>query len=398
MYNNNSTAYSQKGDNIVHEAINLITADNGGNYIYIIPNGTIGEKNRVNIGCVLLVRKASFKNTVELVAKAEELTYIGKTDTSIEYNRLSIIEYFKYNTYKGEKDLNTINITFKAEKMFTLKKEIHIYITNDDSLNNTNSNSNTRFIFIGNKRLLNQSQRVYATNNDNDIKYKELVDLVNDEDIWESANLPKLSELKPETSNKGFIYAIGQQYNELAYSNLFATIFSECPEAFCDFCKKKDITLSADFSVIREYKNIDLLIQDDNNYIVIENKIHSGINGIDSNISTEQEERHSQLSKYYNIADSEVGDKKEKNYFIFAPEYETNTLKEIINNMRLKNGSDYTIVSYKEIYEFYKDLNINHPYFKEFLMALKHHIKSSDNDVEEQMIYRMLKIRESISD
>ena len=66
--------------------------------------------------------------------------------------------------------------------------------------------------------------------------------------------------------------------------------------------------------------------------------------------------------------------------------------------MRLKNGSDYTIVSYKEIYEFYKDLNINHPYFKEFLMALKHHIKSSDNDVEEQMIYRMLKIRESISD
>ena len=38
--------------------------------------------------------------------------------------------------------------------------------------------------------------------------------------------------------------------------------------------------MSMDFTVEREKEDIDLLIQDENNYIIIENKIKSGINGI----------------------------------------------------------------------------------------------------------------------
>ena len=68
MYNNNAGAYSNQGENIVHEAINLLCADNGNHYIYIVPRGTVDEKKDVDT--VLLVRKASLPYTVEVIAKA----------------------------------------------------------------------------------------------------------------------------------------------------------------------------------------------------------------------------------------------------------------------------------------------------------------------------------------
>ena len=386
MYNNNTNAYSQQGENIVHEAINLLSADNGDNFIYIVPSGVIKDINKYgNIDTVILVRKASMKKTVEIIAKAEGLEYLGEVNKDAKYYGLSLTDYYDNNTYKGKSDANAVNVTFKVKSIYYPKKSI--YLTNDENLK---SDADAWIIYIGKKRLLNNSQRFYVMKND--IEYVSILELVNS-DLWEKVTTPKLAEKEKEikdNSDKGFMYAIGQQYNEHAYSNMFASIFTAYPKLFVEFCKANlnaEIDLSISFKVKREYNNIDIYIYDDNNIIVIENKIRSGINGI-SDKPDENGKHESQLSKYCSIIDKE---KKTSNYFIFAPEYEINLLSSTKN--KLKDGEKYKLVSYKEIYDYYYEHIIDMPFFKEFLLALKHHINPTDNIVEEQMIQRMLNIK-----
>ncbi len=411
MYNNNAKAYSQEANNIVHEAINLMSDDNGANYIYIVPNGTIPPQYEID--CVLLVRKAAFKETVEVLAKAEKLEYIGGCINNVYYYGKSLTEYFAYNEYRGKKDNNETNITFKAECVYLPNK--HIYLTNDNFVSTLHKNDNSIIFHINEKRLLNTSQRLYVSSADDD--YKIISDLVNDSDLWNTeTKLPKLEEKEKEVEQNefGFMYAIGQQYNEKAYSNMFSYIFSNYPELFCRFCR--DIlridNLDKSFSIKREYQHIDLLIYDKNNIIVIENKIHSGINGIQRNDDISNFEIESQLSHYYSIiTNGEItyvdkkGEKRKnklqdditspsnKKFFIFAPEYEIAYLQLFIDNTKIKNGNEYKIISYKTIYEYYAKIENKDPNYHEFLLAIKHHIKSTDNLVEEQMIQRMLKIK-----
>lgn len=392
MYNNNNSAYSQQGQNIVHEAINLISSDDHKNYIYIVPNGTIqGKEKRDNIGCVLLVRKASWKGTVEVLAKAENLTYLGEENKEIKYNGIPLNEYYESNLYKGKEDQSKINITFQAEKMYTLKEGKRVYITNDKSLEHLSNDSN-HFIYIEDKKVLNQSQRLYIDEKHSSKDYERLLDIINKQ-IWNKDNLPTLKDKEKNQSHcNGFIQVLGQQYNELAYSNLFAYLFDKYRDAFCKFWKETlGIDLSRNFTIRREYKHIDLLVQDENNYIVIENKIRSGINGIKAKTNTEKTE--SQLSDYYRIAEQE-GKSKNKYFLIFAPEYECNLLSSVIEAEKLEYGDVYKIVSYNDIYKYYSHCKINDPFFKEFMFAIKYHSKSTDNVVDEEMIQRMLKIKE----
>lgn len=165
---------------------------------------------------------------------------------------------------------------------------------------------------------------------------------------------------------------------------MFSHFFGINPEAFVSFANEiLHIDMNNDFSIEREKKNIDLLISDENNVIVIENKIKSSINGVESRHDIYSELVQSQLKKYYQYV---TGDEEYKHRtascFIFSPNYNH------IDLSRFSCGEKYTIVYYRDIYNFF----VNHstmfdgePYFNDFVNVLYKHTKDYDNDLEEEM-------------
>lgn len=425
MYNNNAGAYSNQGENIVHEAINLLCADNGNHYIYIVPRGTVDEKKDVDT--VLLVRKASLPYTVEVIAKAIGLNtqdsdgnefYSGNEKTNqeqwakkIKYGDVSLYDYMKSNVgINKAKDTWQVYTTYRADEVCKVKDSIHIYITNNKNYKKKNykdiknsSNDNVIYLYVDpdNKRILNQSQKLYICKGSDKSLYTQINGIINDESVWDEPIKKTLADYEDSESytdnSSGFVEIMGQEYNELAYSNMLAFIFAKYRPEFMDFCKKHfDVELQDDYVVQREYEHIDILIKDKINAIVIENKIHSGINGVNG--------IESQLNKYYNVITNIDGKEeykrfkdKKKNFFILVPNYKMHMIEQMMTG--LDKADQYKMILYSQVYEFYDDyykkmsINIDDVYIKEFLKAIKRHTREVDNQVEYQMISRMLKKR-----
>ena len=141
-------------------------------------------------------------------------------------------------------------------------------------------------------------------------------------------------------------------------------------------------------------EHIDIWIEDEENIIVIENKIKSKINGIKHDIYSS--ESQNQLNIYYEHA-QKCCKGRALNCFIFAPDYNC------IDLTKYKSGQQYTVINYSSIYSFYKDNAgemIQIPYFKEFLEALYIHSQSTDRSnfeiMHERFIERIRKIRDNL--
>ena len=98
------------------------------------------------------------------------------------------------------------------------------------------------------------------------------------------------------------------------------------------------------FQIIREEKNIDLLLKSDNKIIVIENKINSGINGIKS-------PKYSQLSKYYQYVNDKYKN-HDKFFFLLKPNNNYITTKYISS---FHGGNKYIIKNYSDLYNVLKN-------------------------------------------
>ena len=155
-------------------------------------------------------------------------------------------------------------------------------------------------------------------------------------------------------------------------------------ETFSRFAREVlHIEVQTDFTIEREKRNIDLLISDKNNAVVIENKIKSSINGIDDRHDIYSDQVQSQLKKYYQFVTSDDEyRKKTASCFIFSPNYNR------IDLSKFSCGEKYTIVYYREIYNFFvenRSLFDKVPYFDDFINAMYKHTKDYDNDLEEEM-------------
>ena len=143
------------------------------------------------------------------------------------------------------------------------------------------------------------------------------------------------------------------------------------------------VNIQTDFTIEREKKNIDLLISDKNNAVVIENKIKSNINGINERHDIYSNQVQSQLKKYYQfVATDDEYCKKTVSCFIFSPNYNR------IDLSKFSCGEKYTVVYYREIYNFFVE-NRNCfdevPYFEDFINAMHKHTMDYDNELEEEM-------------
>lgn len=380
-------------ENIGHEVINLFKSDNGNNYIYVNKDGKIDSKYNNSVEAIILVKHVE-KDVMEVVAKAQELEQVlyksNKTADDIKHQ----IDYIEQNsiTYGGvyiylvygNSDIEKITVTFKTNKL--RKVQAPVYLVQDKNKLDFYKNS----VFLPQKHFSLQSLKMYYSEKELSEDYSILQSMLETEKYWESTNSTEtlsLSDIDDWHQRNSFISIIRKEYDELVYSNLLSYIFEQNRLVFLEFAQEvlKINTLTRDYEIIRESENnIDIWIEDDNNVIIIENKIKSKINGEHHNIYSDKVQ--SQLSKYYNHAKDKCPDKNIYCY-IFSPDYNS------INLEKYETGKYYKTIKYSQIYNFYikcagSMLHTN--YFSEFIDAIHLHSTKIDQSNYEIMKNRFI--------
>ena len=379
--------YLSIGDNIGHEAINLLKADDGEYYIYVTKDGKIGANRKIK--CILLVRNSGLTNTLEVIAKADdELDLNKKINLSdINYSGCNIEEIFENNSENNGQYNNDILVTFSAKSLQKPKKPLLIkFDTEENKIIDEKFNTLIQLT----SKPMKRSPKMYFSKDYKEDNYKVLNDFITTKDNW--IDYEEKQNLIEDIKNNNFIDLVNKQYAELTYSNLFAYIFASDEDLFKDFCDEVLEIKNAEFeSVAKEEKNIDILVKCKNINIVIENKIRSGLNGIKKNKQGNNENLKTQLNKYEEYMKKEYKD-KEARYFIFLPDYNYLITKEM--------SGDWKLITYSQIYKFYEEhiKTCEIPYFKEFVYALSKHINKTDESLEVEMKRRFENIIKSKND
>ncbi len=425
-------------NNLGHEIINLLRSDNGCNYIYVNPLGTMGKEHNDKIDTILLVRNTGIPDTLEVLAQASDLEQVARIDKSSHKKEIAQIsnnqmQYIKdnnityggkllneiyYSNLSGAKKLyNQVYITFKANELRRPKKPIFIsfckdneylpYVDKESCLFvclNKGGNENTEAETIHSVDMAKASLKMYITHGtvakqpnssypnrkfqNQEYAFNQLKAILKDKSLWETENTTKTADTiqENELNKYNFIDLVDKQYAEVTYSNLFQHIYQSCPELFVKFAAEiLGVKISKNITVAREEGHIDLLITDENNVIVIENKIKSGINGekydIHGNIITNQ------LRDYYNYVCDKFAE-KEQFFFIFAPDY--NHIDEQRLQKRVSPDKvEYKVIKYSSIFKFFNNNKQDYadkiPYYREFLYALEKHTDTVDNSLEKEM-------------
>lgn len=380
--------------NIGHEIINLFKSDNGSNYIYVLPYGTMHNTHNNKIKTILLVKRHSSK-ILEIIAKAtdlEQIIYINKTLTQeqeakhaeqINYIDNNNITYGDLKPYKIFKENagneKAMYITFKAGSV--LKATQPIYISTDKA----NENCYYMEDII---KFPSQSPKMYISSNTKG--FEVLQKIIKNKENWERVNSTQSVSNTDHNYNKthyDFIDIIKKGYDELVFSNLFKYIFDSnqkgCFKFIHDVLKIENVDTDNVFTTQREWNNIDLFLTNNEHAIVIENKIKSDING---RHDIGGEIVQTQLDKYRKIVGQEYK-KYRRHFFVFAPDYNHINMEKYDKNRTEK----YILIKYSQIAKFFetnKDIYKDTPYFNEFLYALSKHAKSINNFHEEIMYKR----------
>lgn len=406
--------YGLDKGNLPHEVINFFRADNGQFYVYITPYGTISPNMDIeDLKAILFVHNVG-NGLIEVVAKAEldesstlftQGIEVRLTDGSIKNKKKKekyIADMAKENIQYGGitiQDIhsknnvdNEIHVTMKAKTICFPQNPL--FLTSKEELEDMEQ----RIFYISPKKISNQSMKAYYDeNSDTATGYKKLLDIIENEQIWLSPDyVPNLREAditNDETSNN-FFRIIGQQNNELIFSNMFYYLFSQYPGLLQKFASDiLDTELSENYIIDREKHHMDLRLVDERNYIIIENKIKSLINGTEKESGELKKEADgklaSQLSKYYKIAEEEKGKRKIK-AFLFMPDYSP------IDISKYSCGDKYKIIRYKQIYDFFTacmnnsdNPGANDPYLSEFIKALHKHTDNTDNEYRNELMNRL---------
>lgn len=401
------------GNNIGHEVINLFSDDNGDNYIYVNQTGTIGRKYENKVKAVLLVRKADSIHRLEilgvaLLGKDSQISrslpeYHGNEKTvrekeivskyleshDISYGGVNIEDIFKKNIWKGGYD-DYLSITFKADKLLLPKEKIYL----------------TDSMYTGPKERCNLSDSVipnislkrYIGDKENKKSFDAITTLINDKNNWDlnrKAEKIIINNKKAYVDdNYNYLDIIGRQDDENVFSNLVDYFLGNDKSLLCSFCR--DVLHISDFSYngsVEREKNVnngrvDLWIEDDNNIVVIENKIKAEINGVNERHNFSGELVQSQLEKYYNYAEKHKGLKNTK-YFILLPNYRKIDIKQY------RHSEKYEKITYKQLYEFFKNNspinNGDSGYYADFVKALHRHSEDYYDDKYAEMKKRFIR-------
>lgn len=436
--------YLTEGENIGHEIINLIRSDNDNNYLWLNADGNCDISKFVDKkgNCLydeiimLMVRMYGQKHW-KVLAKAEIDTSVISDymvpKFSEEYHKVQVERIMKENIFYGGKPLNEIfNKNFFNGQLqsgidiyFTFKaKNVYLPKFTPENIENT-------IIDISDiKGLANQSLRMYLEENKNKDTFDIFNAIVGGEVFdWESNNTTQQVDKNFKNiseENECFLNIINEEYRELTFSNLLAYFLKNknIMKKFAHNVLKLNNFKTAAYSIAREEKNIDLFISSPEHYIIIENKIRSGL--IRETKSMEKKiceyfgsdnvemlpdkakelltafnsaDHYYQTDRYYayacGVVNKQNRDSQIYGYVLF-PNYALHTISKEVKDTLFSNN--YQLLSYRKLYEFFD--GIKHEsflsqneckYLDEFLMAMKRHTKDVDNSFEEEMKERFYK-------
>ena len=399
--------------NLGHEVINMFQADNGNHYLYLNAYGNFGKDHSGQIGYMLLV-KYHAEGMFEVIGKAEGLTDVVGADATLKQDYKAVnpsiskaqTEYIEKEniTYGGvpvrqifnDAEQQNIFITYKAARLFKPNRRIFIgYGVGADVVLTGYKQAKTSLkTYIYPKGTFAGDQKKEKIEEKID-DYKKLLGLIEQEGLWVESNERINNDLLKIKSREVSIFDICQIQNDenrFSYALAYFMTQPKYKELWQDFFKRYNIYLDDNYTVTREESakiedrewshatkpsggRIDLLIRDDKNIIVIENKIKSDINSIEGDNEGEQ------LERYYNyILWSTQKDKpdedKNPHFMILTPNY---------NQPHIKSKDMeklYQVITYGDLYTYLdgKDEVKNDHNFKAFFEAMHRHTHENVND------------------
>lgn len=361
-------SYTEKEGNIAHEVIDFILTDSGEQYIYNTPYGNCppnivleenpNKTNKDIVRYILLCSpskinyktendKKTFESCsyyVNYCAEIAKILYHDYNSTQqkkqwvknvIDSNNIIYNGKPLYDIY-SEND-ETLRVTFKIGKMWQPKKPLLI--------------KTVKHNFQRNKGYIYSDK--HKEDYDAIIKYLEKNNSINTKE-WEEVKLKRITEYirKNNYNSKSFLDLIYKKDSEECYTNILQTILNHnnLLNLFCNNFAEHSTISNKTFKnkVIKERKvekgRIDISADNGEQRVVIENKIYSGLNGIN------EEDKISQLSTYYNWA-NELNNPL---CFIICPDFKKDDIKKEINSKDADMKDIYLIVSYSQIADFIK--------------------------------------------
>lgn len=396
-------------DKLGHEVINLFKADNDKHYVYVVPYGHVNPKFAHRIGTILFAQHIG-NERIEVFAKATVadgpfggVTYPSsrkgpnpklpimkelqkKVCEDITYGGKNIIDIFGYDKPGDDQG---ILVSYEVTNFRRAATEIKFsYRENDNGYEYIETNK------------ANSTQKTYFSQDHQEGGYKRLIDKIENHNLWkkEEVSSETVGVMLQRLQKPMFLSVVKKGNDEIIYSNWLHFYLSKNKKLTKDFASKVlhfDELDQEHCDCFREAEHIDLLIADRKNIIIIENKIKSGING-------KKENGESQLSVYWEKANGKIAkdlniQKPNVKAFILVPDYEYDNIDS--ERKKLKCGMDYTIIKYSGVYAFFnaflkeKKYDRDYPYLEDFCSALKRHIETTPpNDLYEDCLYTFLKI------
>lgn len=377
MYTGSYLSNSNTG----HETINFLEADDGSKYIYITPYGDYNNEDykikyvlltgpqinrQYQIIAMIKFDNANNKNN-DIEDNTEDYSYhnlaikldpqyakhkkipkkVLKEIHDIQAQNLKYGGQYLYDIFKNNKGNDTaIYATFKVNKIYEPKDDKDIIVRLNDG---------KKGIYINGKKIysidltLGRRGIRYITTEDEKNNKNPLTKLIEDSSLWKDYT-PKKVTIENSSNikdNFSFINLINGENNEYAYSSMLAYYFGlefDGHLLFQEFFNDKFPDNNIEFiNVFQEHhlhngSRPDIVFEgkNENEQVIIENKIKSGING-------------KQLTKY-------------KKGLIFVPNYNENLIKN--DSEFINNNSNFKIITYRELLDFFDNNQVVSKYIK----------------------------------
>lgn len=387
----------ENSENIPHEIINRFRSDNGNLYIYSPPYGGFDTGCHQSVDYLLLTGSWN-RNMTEIlfVVKGLSLLHHGGKKASPE-DRAALEELIcRENIRYGGKFLHEIKMssneepsvfyaTFRARELIQPRKKLFFSWSPDAELHNEE-----RDIFSLPSDYKYQRQYGFLPDCDDVVARR----IISDTALWETVDLqPVRMQALPATPQDNFIKLICKEYDETIFTNLFHAFFNASPALFTLFAQEvleiptaEAFTLRKEVTTTDKKGRLDLLAEGPETVIAIENKLRSGLNGIDKH------HHLSQLTPYINFVEQTVLKGRRGYYFLFEPNY-----NEIdVAQFDTRRGGEWKKCPYSKIHQFmiaHKDLLLASPlapYAEDFIRALALHTLKMKDLVEQRFLEAIL--------
>ncbi len=357
--------------NLGHEIINLFASDSGKHYLYLNARGDFHASHQGRIKYMLLTMHI-MKGVMEVLGYAkimEDVYNYGDDHVNqaryiqehkITYGGISILDIF------NDAEQQDVYITYVADKLY-IPKKTRVFLSDNPDFSKFKT-EDWKIITLNGHKLGTTSLKQYIYPEDMGDDYSSLIkeieagdwqlslDRISSENIKgvNSRSISLFDICLLQNSEQAFSNALYYFMCKPEYKSLWASFFSDC----------LGCNLTDSFTVTREevaiIKNddagwnqrisggrIDLFIRDINNYVIIENKIKSDINCVESDRKLAT--KANQLVRYWNYAHW-LAEKQLRKIHVKACVLRPNYSHVDINN------PDYPEVVYKDI--TYRDLYV----------------------------------------